>query len=49
MEQRISIITTPSKTTMQLMKKWPAMEDDGLHSMEHTTTKKFHQYILAVK
>jgi hypothetical protein len=28
MEQRISIITTPSKTTMQIMKIWPAMEDE---------------------
>ena len=48
MEQRISIITTTSKTTMQLMRKWPPMEDDGICSMEQTTTKNVNQFILAV-
>ena len=48
MDQKISIITTTSKTTMQRMRKWPPMEDDGVHSMEHTTKKCFYQYMLAV-
>ena len=49
MEQRISIINTTSRIpTMQLLRKWPPTEDEGLHWMEHTTTKNVHQNTLAV-